>query len=186
MEARAQLKYLRMSPRKVRLVIDLVRGKTVSEAQAILRFVPNRPARHLAKLLSSAAANAETNHAMDKDVLRLSRAYVDQGPTLKRWQPVSRGMAHPILKRTCHITVYVTEDEDLAAVKAAAEVKKGRGRRRAKRPERAAGGEPAREAKDVSEAAAEAPPAKRGGRKARPKRSPPKRPKEADTAGSED
>jgi large subunit ribosomal protein L22 len=168
MEARAQLKYLRMSPRKVRLVVDLVRGKTVAEARDILRFLPNRPARYLAKLLRSAAANAETNHSMDRDVLRISRAYVDQGPSLKRWQPVSRGMAHPILKRTCHVTVYVEEDEGLAAQKEAEDAKTRRGRRRTKKAESPAGADAAKAPKGAAKPQAEAAPAKRGGRRAKP------------------
>jgi large subunit ribosomal protein L22 len=154
-EARAQLKYVRLSPRKVRLVVDLVRGKTLSEARQILQFVPNRSARHLTKLLKSAASNAAANHEMDRDVLRVTRAYVDQGPSLKRWQPVSRGMAHAILKKTCHITVCVAEDEKLAREKAAAQVKKGRGRRRSAAAGKAR--KPAGEPKGR--------PAKRGGRK---------------------
>jgi large subunit ribosomal protein L22 len=174
METRAQLKYLRMSPQKVRLVVDMVRGRTLSEALSILRFVPNRPARHLVKLLNSAAANAQTNHSMDRETLRVSKAYVDQGPSLKRYQPVSRGLAHPILKRTCHITVYVKEDEELAAQKAAERAKKA-GRRGA----RGAGAGRARPAarrapKRAEEAAVEAKPAKRGGRKPPEKKIAPK------------
>ncbi len=110
MEGKAVAKYVRMSPRKVRLVVDLVRGKTVDEALAILRFVPRRAADPVSKALRSAIANAVHNFELDEDSLVVAEAFVDAGPTLKRWRPRARGMASPILKRTSHITIVVRED----------------------------------------------------------------------------
>lgn len=105
MEARAVARYLRIAPRKARIVVDLIRGKPVSEALAVLRFTPKRASRLVEKVLRSAIANAEHNHNMERDALYVAEAYVDQGPTLKRWHPRQRGMAFPILKRSSHITV---------------------------------------------------------------------------------
>jgi large subunit ribosomal protein L22 len=128
--ARAIAKWLRISPRKVRLVADLVRGRTVTEALAILRFVPNRPAQIITRVVNSAVSNAENVHGMDRETLRIQRIMVDQaGPTQKRWQPVSRGMAHPMLRRLSHVLVEVTEDKGLSEAKAARE--EARRRRRA-------------------------------------------------------
>jgi len=132
-----------MAPRKMRIVADLVRGRTVSDALTILKFTPNRSAAMIGKVVSSAAANAENVHGMDREILRIHRIMIDEaGPTLKRFQPVSRGMAHPILKRLSHITVEVAEDEGLAAAKQAREETRkqrrrgvsGRGRGRAAAP----------------------------------------------------
>ncbi len=109
MAARAVARYVRIAPRKVRVVINLIRGKPVDEAMAILRHVPKAASEVLAKLVKSAAANAENNHDMNRKALYISEAYVDQGPTLKRWHPRQRGQAFPILKRTSHITVVVKE-----------------------------------------------------------------------------
>lgn len=110
-EARAVAKYIRISPRKVRVVIDLIRGKSIEEAFAILKFTPKRGAVLLDKVLRSAVANAENNFDMDVDKLYVTGCYVDQGPTLKRIRPRSRGQAFSILKRTSHITVIVSELE---------------------------------------------------------------------------
>ena len=109
MEARAYLKHLRISPSKVRIVADLVRGKPVKDALAILKYTPKRASYWLEKVISSAAANAENNMEMDRDSLVVSEIYVDQGPTLKRFHPRQRGQAFPILKKTSHITVVVRE-----------------------------------------------------------------------------
>ena len=111
MEAIATAKYIRMSPRKVRQVIDLVRGKDVDEALTILKFTPKSASEVVSKVVKSAAANAENNFNMDKDELYVAEAYVDPGPTLKRLLPRMRGMADRILKRTCHVTVIVRERE---------------------------------------------------------------------------
>ena len=114
MEARAVARFVRVTPRKARYVVDTVRGKNVHDALAILKFTPNAAARVVEKLLKSAIANAENNHRMNADVLVLSRTNVDNGPTLKRMQPRSMGRAYAILKRTSHITVALTEGEEPA------------------------------------------------------------------------
>lgn len=109
MEAKAVAKYVRIAPRKVRVVMDLIRGKDVAEAFAILKFTPKAGSDVIEKVLKSAVANAENNFDMDVDSLYVSSAFVDQGPTLKRIHPRSRGQAFKILKRTSHITVAVDE-----------------------------------------------------------------------------
>jgi large subunit ribosomal protein L22 len=106
---RAIARYIRMSPRKVRAVIDLIRGKTVNEALAILANTPRAAARPVMKVLKSAIANAENNMNMDQDNLYVAEIYADQGPTLKRIRPRARGMAYMIRKRTSHITVVLDE-----------------------------------------------------------------------------
>ena len=111
MEARAIAKHIRISPRKARQVIDLVRGKDVGEASGILRNVPKKAARIIEKVLNSAVANAENNHDMIAEELYVSEAYVDEGPTLKRYRPRAMGMATQIRKRTSHITIVVSERE---------------------------------------------------------------------------
>ena len=109
MEAKATAKYVRIAPRKVRVVMDLIRGKNVQDAFAILKFTPKVGAEAIEKVLKSAVANAENNFDMNEDNLYVSEAYIDQGPTLKRIHPRSRGQAFKILKRTSHITVVVAE-----------------------------------------------------------------------------
>jgi len=108
-ESKAVAKYVRIAPRKVRVVMDLIRGKNVAEAFAILKFTPKVGADVVEKVLHSAVANAENNFEMDVDKLYVSSAYVDQGPTLKRIHPRSRGQAFKILKRTSHVTIVVAE-----------------------------------------------------------------------------
>ena len=110
-EAKAIAKYIRIAPRKARIVIDLIRGKDVNDAFAILKFTPKRGSVLIEKVLKSAVANAENNVDMDTDKLYVSACYVDQGPTLKRIRPRSRGQAFSILKHTSHITVVVKEKE---------------------------------------------------------------------------
>ena len=109
MEAKAVAKYVRIAPRKVRVVMDLIRGKSVADAVAILKFTPKVGAEAIEKVLKSAVANAENNFDMNVDDLYVSSCYVDQGPTMKRIHPRSRGQAFKILKRTSHITVAVDE-----------------------------------------------------------------------------
>ena len=109
MEAKAVAKYIRIAPRKVRVVMNLIRGKSIAEAFAILKFTPKAGADVIEKVLKSAVANAENNFDMNVDKLYVSSAYVDQGPTLKRIHPRSRGQAFSILKRTSHVTVIVSE-----------------------------------------------------------------------------
>ncbi len=111
MEARATAKYIRISHRKMRFICDMVRGKDVDEALAILKFTPKKGARELEKVVKSAAANAENNFELDRDKLFVSKVTVDQGPTLKRWRPRAKGAAYKILKRTSHINVTVKERE---------------------------------------------------------------------------
>jgi large subunit ribosomal protein L22 len=110
-EVKAYLPNVRISPTKVRVVIDLVRGKSVNEALALLKYIPKRASEPLAKVIKSAAANAEHNFNLNKDNLVISQAYVDQGPTMKRFHPRQRGQAFPILKRSSHITIMVKEKE---------------------------------------------------------------------------
>ena len=109
METRAVAKYIRITPRKVRIVLDLIRGKNVAEAFAILKFTPKAGADVVEKVLRSAVANAENNFDMDADKLFVKTAYADQGPMLKRIHPRSRGQAFKILKRTSHVTIVVDE-----------------------------------------------------------------------------
>ena len=104
-EATASLRGLQSSARKARLVVDMIRGKKVSEARAILAYSLKGTAPALKKLLESAIANAENNLEMDRKELYVAEVFANQGPTLKRVRPRSRGMANPILKRTSHITV---------------------------------------------------------------------------------
>jgi large subunit ribosomal protein L22 len=113
MKVRAQAKYVRQSPSKVRLVLDLVRGMPVEDARATLDFTNRRAAPTIKKVLESAVANAEHNFALDADELVVAEAYADEGPTLKRWRPRARGRATRINKRTSHITIVVADDEDI-------------------------------------------------------------------------
>ena len=109
MEVRAVGKYLRVSPYKVRLVADLVRGKMVEEALTILKFLPKKGGRLINKTLRSAVANAENRQTIDVDTLVIKTILVDEGPKLKRWRPRAMGRATRILKRTSHITMVLAE-----------------------------------------------------------------------------
>jgi ribosomal protein L22 len=108
---RAQARYVRTAPRKARLVIDHIRGKSVDEARAILTHTPRAAARDVAKLLDSAIANAENNHELVADDLVIHQAYVDEGPTLKRYRPRALGRATRIRKRTSHLTITLSPKE---------------------------------------------------------------------------
>ncbi len=112
MKVKAQAKYIRQSPYKVRRVLDLVRDLPVHEATDVLRFTNRRAANTILKVLDSAVANAEHNHALDAEELFVAEAFADEGPTLKRFRPRARGRATPIHKRTCHITIVVAEQEE--------------------------------------------------------------------------
>lgn len=101
----AYLKNYRQSPRKVRLIADMVRGKSVVDAEMTLRFTPKRAASAVRKLILSAAANAEHNDSQKREDLKVAFITVDEGPTMRRWRPKWRGMAHRIRKRTSNITV---------------------------------------------------------------------------------
>ncbi|CAM3290927.1 MULTISPECIES: 50S ribosomal protein L22 [Paenibacillus] len=109
MEAKAHAKFIRIAPRKVQLVVDLIRGKQVGEAVAILRHTPKSASPIVEKLLNSAIANAEHNYSLDVNNLVISQAYVNQGPTMKRFRPRAMGRASRINKRTSHITLVVSE-----------------------------------------------------------------------------
>jgi large subunit ribosomal protein L22 len=104
-EVRAEAKWVRSSARKARLVVEHIRGRTVPEARTVLAFSERAVAREVEKVLRSAVANAEANHGLVGDDLVVSAAYVDEGPTLKRWRARARGRVARIRKRTCHITV---------------------------------------------------------------------------------
>ena len=109
MEARATAKYVRISPRKVQIVCDLIRGKSVPQATAILIATPKAASEVLIKVLKSAAANAENNHQMDPEKLYVSETYANPGPIIKRMRPRAQGRAYRINKRTSHVTVAVKE-----------------------------------------------------------------------------
>ena len=110
-QAQAIAKFIRVPPRKARLVMDAVRGRYAQDALAFLRFIPNRAAGYISKVLASAVANAANNHNLDPNRLKLVEARVDEGPRMKRVQPRAQGRAYRILKRMSHITVIVEESE---------------------------------------------------------------------------
>jgi large subunit ribosomal protein L22 len=109
MKVRAQAKYIRQSPQKVRAVLDLIRGMPVEEAGHVLDHLSRRAAEPISKVLHSAVANAEHNQSLDADDLFIVEAYADQGPTLKRYRPRARGRATRIEKKTSHITIVVAD-----------------------------------------------------------------------------
>ncbi|GIP36263.1 50S ribosomal protein L22 [Paenibacillus sp. J2TS4] len=109
MQATASARYIRIAPRKVQLVIDLIRGKDVGEAIAILRHTPKAASPVVEKILNAAIANAEHNHSLDPEKLVIAQAYVNQGPIMKRFRPRAMGRASRINKRTSHITLVVSE-----------------------------------------------------------------------------
>ncbi len=111
MEVKAIAKGVRQSARKTRLVLDLIRGKDVKEAQAILKFTPRASSPIILKVLNSAVANATHNHSLSEDKLYVKACYADEARTLKRWMPRAKGSASPIMKRQSHITVIVDERE---------------------------------------------------------------------------
>ena len=110
-EAKATLKFARISSRKVKIVADLIRGKDVDEALAIMKFTPKVSSEVLEKLLKSAIANAENNHDMKHENLYVAEIFANQGPTLKRIRPAAKGSAVRIRKRTSHITIVLKEKE---------------------------------------------------------------------------
>ena len=112
MEARATLSNVRISPRKVQIVLDLIRNQSTEKALATLRLTPKAASPILEKLLKSAIANADNNHSMNKNNLYVSECYVTSGPIMKRIMPRAQGRAYRILKRTSHITIVVAEKED--------------------------------------------------------------------------
>ena len=127
MEARAQARYVRVTPMKARRVVDLIRGLPASDAQAVLRFAPQDASVPVGKVLDSAIANATNNHNLDPASLVISEAYVDEGPTMKRFRPRAQGRAYRIDKRTSHITVIlevVAPKQPVKAAKASSKKKK--------------------------------------------------------------
>jgi large subunit ribosomal protein L22 len=110
-EVKAQAKWLRVTPRKARLVVEHIRGRTVPEARTVLAFTPRAAAREIEKVLASAVANAEANHGLIGDELVVAAAYVDEGPTIKRWRARARGRAARIKKHTCHVTIRLVPGE---------------------------------------------------------------------------
>jgi large subunit ribosomal protein L22 len=122
-EVRASARFVRRAPRKARLVMDHIRGKRVDEARALLHHTPRAAAVDIAKLLESAVANAENNFELDPGDLRIHRATVDEGPTIKRFRPRAQGRATPIHKRTSHMTITLTTT---AAVAGSADTPKAR------------------------------------------------------------
>ena len=111
MEARAVAKYVRVSPQKCRLVADQVRRLSVGKALELLQFSPRKAAASIRKTLESAIANAEHNQGLDIDELRVDTITVDEGPVMKRWRPRAKGRATPIIKKTSHITVSVSDEQ---------------------------------------------------------------------------
>jgi large subunit ribosomal protein L22 len=109
---RAEAKWVRMSARKARIVLEHIRGRTVPEARTVLAFTPRAAAVEIEKVLRSAVANAEANHGvLDGDALVVARAFADEGPTMKRGRPRARGRFNRVFKRTCHITIELVEIE---------------------------------------------------------------------------
>jgi large subunit ribosomal protein L22 len=115
LEVRAEAKWVRISPRKARLVAEHIRGRSVPEARSVLAFTSREAARELDKVLRSAVANAESQHQLSDERLYVSAAYVDEGPMMKRWRPRARGRVARIKKRTCHITIQVAQNEQASA-----------------------------------------------------------------------
>src|SRR5919206_357372 len=133
---RAEAKWVRSSPRKARLVVDHIRGRTVPEARTVLAFSERAVAREVEKVLHSAVANAEANHGFVGDDLVVTAAYVDEGPTMKRWRARARGRVARIRKPTCHITIKVAAPEVAAAAQPVEE--KPKPKRQTRKPEASA------------------------------------------------
>jgi large subunit ribosomal protein L22 len=134
-EAIAVAKFIRISPTKARQVVDLIRGRHVDDARRVLRFSERAAAKPIAKVLASAVANAEHNHSLPADELFVARAWVDEGPTLRRYRPRALGRATRIRKRTCHIAVVVGRTEQPAIESPAASARPARRRRSRSREE---------------------------------------------------
>jgi large subunit ribosomal protein L22 len=141
---KASAQYLRVTPRKARLVVEHIRGRTVPEARTVLAFTPRAAAREVEKVLASAVANAEANHGLLGDDLFVSAAYVDEGPMIKRWRARARGRVARIRKRTCHVTIRLAPAEENGSTR---------------RPRRAQGGAAAAPAEPTEAVATEEAPA---------------------------
>jgi large subunit ribosomal protein L22 len=149
---RAQAKWVRMSPRKARLVAEHIRGRSVPEARTILAFTDRRAARAMEKVLSSAVANAEANHGLVGDELIVEAAYVDEGPVIKRWRARARGRVARIRKPTCHITVRLAPSTQSGLQEEEGSRRRRRTLEQAEEEEPQAAGEvsPAEEAEDAA------------------------------------
>ena len=134
---RAEAKWVRSSPRKARLVVDHIRGRTVPEARTVLAFSQRAVARDVEKVLRSAVANAEANHGLVGDDLVVSSAYVDEGPTIKRWRARARGRVARIRKRTCHITIKLKPAAERSARRPAPAAEPAQAEEKPKRARRA-------------------------------------------------
>ena len=110
-KVKAQAKWVKIAPRKLMRVLDSIRGRLALEALSILKFMPQKGARILVKTIKSAVANAKNNYKLGEEGLVIAEAYVNKGIVMKRWQPRARGRAFPILKRTAHLTVWVSGGE---------------------------------------------------------------------------
>jgi len=115
-KVKAQSRWVRIGPRKLMRVVDSVRGKMALQAINLLKFMPQKGARVLEKVLKSAVASAKNNYKLDEANLVVSEAFVNKGITMKRWQAVARGRVHPIMKRTSHLTVFVSPKAETAKV----------------------------------------------------------------------
>jgi len=158
-EVKAAAKWVRISPRKARLVVEHIRGRGVPEARTVLAFTPRAAAREVEKLLKSAVANAEANHDLIGDDLVVSAAYVDEGPVFKRWRARARGRAARIRKRTCHITLKLSPVAEATVTRAepAQEEKPKRAPRRPTRKPKAEGAGKQQSVAKKDEAAEEKP-----------------------------
>jgi large subunit ribosomal protein L22 len=132
--SRAVAKHVRISPNKARRVVNLVRGLPAKEALTVLQFAPQAASEQVYKVLASAIANAENNERLDPDALLVSEAFVDEGPTLKRFRPRAQGRAYRIRKRTCHITIAVEAVQVARPAKKAAAAKKAAPAKKAAAP----------------------------------------------------
>jgi len=184
-EVRAAAKWVRITPRKARLVVEHIRGRTVPEARTMLAFSDRAAAREIDKLLRSAVSNAEANHNLIGDDLVVKTAYVDEGPTIKRWRPRARGRAARIRKRMCHITITLGPASTATVTRAPepeapAEEKPKRAPRRKAAPKKAA---PEAEAETTAEAEEKPKPAAK--KPAARKRAPAKKKTEEKTEESE-
>jgi large subunit ribosomal protein L22 len=126
--ATARARYLRIAPMKTRRVVDMIRGLPTGEAQALLAFAPQAASEPVGKVLASAVANAQNNFSLDPTTLVVSEAYVDEGPTMKRFRPRAQGRAYRIRKRTSHVTIVVTSRPAAAATSGKGASTKGRTR----------------------------------------------------------
>lgn len=115
--SKAIANYIRMSPRKLRRVVNEIRGKSANQAQIVLKFMPYAAARVVEKVLKSAVANAKENESLDPSTLKVTTAFVDQANTLRRWRPMSRGRGYSILKRVSHVTIEVNPSDDIKGKK---------------------------------------------------------------------